>query len=166
MSNSKHFKALCRKNAITWKRAWLTSLLEILMPVLCMGGVSLLRYFGNKVVSKETDFLHYGVAQFPEMYLEGKYEWKHIRGKGGKKNTKLEKDMEDFLDFAGIPDDPENAYRRSPLDFFPPHCYNYRKPTRMNQDLGPDENGQAKNRNATAIGYVVDNNRVESAFVT
>jgi hypothetical protein len=74
--------------------------------------------------------------------------------------------MEDFLEFAGIPDDEENAYRRSPLDFFPPHCYNYRNKTKMNTNLGPDENGQAKNRNATAIGYIVDNNRVESAFIT
>jgi hypothetical protein len=50
--------------------------------------------------------------------------------------------MEEFLEFAGIPDTEENEYRRSPLDFFPAHCYNYRNTTRMNEDLGTgDEDG-------------------------
>jgi hypothetical protein len=97
------------------------------------------------------------------MYLEGVYQWTHVRDK----KFKLPKDMEDFLEFAGIKDDEESRYRRSPLDFFPPHCYNYRNSTNMTDQIGDnDSSGQAKNRNATAIGYIVDNNRVESAFIT
>ena len=72
-----HMKALCRKNAITWKRQWFVSMLEVLMPIACMFAVAAFKGFGQTKVQTEQDFLHFGAAQFPVTQLRG-IHWEMI----------------------------------------------------------------------------------------
>jgi hypothetical protein len=73
------------------------------------------------------------VAQYPVTKLKG-INWEAINERENRE------ELNDFLVFAGIPDEEQENYRRNPLDFFPAHCYDFRDETPITEVLErPDE---------------------------
>jgi len=66
----RHFKALSRKNAIIWRRNYICSIFELILPGLLMGIIVWLR---TKVIIKQTDLLALEKYKHP-LYPAMRYE--------------------------------------------------------------------------------------------
>ena len=63
--NLRHVTTLMRKNCINWRRTWLGSFLELVIPVLIMGGLYLYKANEQPETVPEEQLLHYASAQYP-----------------------------------------------------------------------------------------------------
>lgn len=63
--NWRHVKTLTRKNCINWRRTWLGSLMELLIPALIMGALCFYKVNEAPETVPEEKLLHYASAQYP-----------------------------------------------------------------------------------------------------
>ena len=63
--NWRHVKTLTRKNCISWRRTWLGSFCELLMPVLVMSALCIYKLNSEPERTDEESLLRYASAQYP-----------------------------------------------------------------------------------------------------
>ena len=154
--NWRHVKTLTRKNCINWRRTWLGSLLELVMPVLVMGALCFYKINASPETVPEEKLLHLASAQYPVTQRVG-INYYEV--------PEQPADMLDFLDFANITDESpvDDFYERYPQFFYPQHCYLL---TPRRNPLDPDEpQFPTEARNISYIAYVKNGNRIEIEFL-
>lgn len=63
--NLRHVSTLMRKNFISWKRTWLGSFLELVIPIFIMGALCFYKINEQLETVPEEKLLHYASAQYP-----------------------------------------------------------------------------------------------------
>ena len=155
MGYKRHIRALMYKNYINWKRAWLASLLELLIPILVTAGPCYYKSWKQPEVSDELQLLHYAYAQYPVTHQVG-INWYPIRN--------YTDEHAEFLRFANITDSEGDFFRKNPQFFFPQQCYSFKNGTDVLRS-GNKTLESSGARNMTAIGIVRNHNRVEVEFM-
>ena len=109
--NLRHVKTLTRKNCINWRRTWLGSFLELVIPILIMGGLAFYKINEQPESVPEEKLLHYASAQYPVTQQLGINYYLVNR---------QPPDLLEFLDFANITsDNVSDFYRMNPQFFYP-----------------------------------------------
>lgn len=155
-SNTRHILALTRKNFINWRRTWFGSILEIVVPILCMVAICLLRKYSDVKITNSQSLLEEAHAFYPVTHLRG-INWE-LSGKRDSNTT-------DFLQFANITSSLADMIRANPLYFFPQHCYDFKPKMDNGNPLTGISKEKSGARNSTGIGFIINGNRVETAFI-
>ena len=69
--NWRHVKTLTRKNCINWRRTWIGSLMELMIPALIMGALCFYKVNEAPETVPEEKLLHYASAQYPVAQQKG-----------------------------------------------------------------------------------------------
>lgn len=94
-------------------------------------------------------------AFYPVTELQGIY-WK---------NKEVADDTKEFLKFANITGSLSDKLKANPRFFFPPHCYDFKASNDNGNPLLGISEEKSGARNSTAIGYIKNGNRAETAFL-